>query len=101
RKMAVIHSERYGKQCNLKPDFPNPQEISSQKEQYGRVLDLLKRWPKQDQMIVILYGIEGFTYQKTADMLHRPETTVRLKYQEIVKEIGRLIQNDSDADHGV
>ena len=96
-----IHLGRYGKQCNLKPDFPNPHEAVTRIEQHNRALDLLKRWPKQDQTIFVLYAIERFTFQKIADMLHRPETTVRLKYHEIVKGIGRLMQNDSDVNRGV
>jgi RNA polymerase sigma factor (sigma-70 family) len=98
RKIDIEHLERYSKQRSLKPDYLNPKENLVRIEQCDLALDLLKRWSKQDQTIVVLRAIEGLAFQKIADLLNRPETTVRLKYHEIVKEIGRLMQNDSDAD---
>jgi RNA polymerase sigma-70 factor (ECF subfamily) len=81
---------------DLPVDAPDSAQQAAQREVVERLYDAIRRLPKADAALVLLY-LDGFSYRQMAEVLGISESNVGVKLHRAKKALGELT---NDEPHG-
>jgi RNA polymerase sigma-70 factor (ECF subfamily) len=74
---------------------PDSAQQAAQREVVERLYDAIRRLPKTDAALVLLY-LDGFSYRQMADVLGISESNVGVKLNRAKKALGELMNEEPD-----